>query len=82
MQDPNLRMWLERCLRTANIPPSRAKGEVPRPSSYLWLNESLARATSYFSELPWNAEDILVILAAEKHQRAQHLSAHWQGLNA
>ena len=75
-------MWLERCLRRANIPPSRAKGDVPRPSGNLWLNESLARVTNSFSDMLWNAEDVLVILAAEKHQRAQHLSAHWQGLNA
>lgn len=75
-------MWLERCLRRVNIPPSRAKGDVPRPSGYLRLNESLARATSSVSDLPWNAEDVLVILAAEKHQRVQHLSVHWQGLNA
>lgn len=54
---------------------------VPQPTGYFWLVGSLTRATSSFSDLPWDPEFALVILGAGKFIEAGHLSTHWQGFN-
>lgn len=69
---PNLGMWV-RDLMISNIPPSKTNGDFPWLSGFFWLIRSSFRATSSFSDLPWDPEDALLILGVKKLDRTSTL---------